>query len=61
MTLDDFRAESELFESDIVNCLDLESIVAARTTEGGTGGEAVRAQLALAKDALAADEAALSS
>ena len=61
LTLDDFRAESELFESDIVNCLDLESIVAARTTEGGTGGEAVRAQLALAKDALAADEAALSS
>ena len=33
--------------------------VAARTTEGGTGHAAVRAQLALAKDALAADEASL--
>ena len=59
LTLDDFRAESELFESDIVNCLDLESIVAARTTEGGTGHVAVAEQLAQAKAALEADEASL--
>ncbi|MFR1640140.1 MAG: argininosuccinate lyase, partial [Eggerthellaceae bacterium] len=59
LALDDFKAESELFEEDITASLDLESIVAARTTEGGTGHAAVRAQLALAKDALAADEAVL--
>ena len=60
LTLADFKAESDLFEEDITASLDLESIVAARTTEGGTGHAAVRAQLALAKDALAADEATLS-
>ena len=59
LTLADFKAESDLFEEDITASLDLESIVAARTTEGGTGHAAVRAQLALAKDALAADEASL--
>ena len=59
LTLADFKAESDLFEEDITASLDLESIVAARTTEGGTGHAAVRAQLALAKDALAADEAVL--
>ncbi|MDO4182138.1 MAG: argininosuccinate lyase [Coriobacteriia bacterium] len=45
LTLEDFKAESDLFEADIVNCLDLESIVAARTTFGGTGNAAVREQL----------------
>ncbi len=59
LTLDDFRAESELFESDIVGCLNLEDIVAARTTYGGTGHEAVRAQLGEACEALDRDEAAL--
>ena len=56
LSLADFKAESDLFEADIVESLDLESIVAARTTEGGTGGAAVAAQLGQAKDALAADE-----
>ena len=37
LTLADFKAESDLFEEDITASLDLESIVAARTTEGGTG------------------------
>ena len=46
LTLADFKAESDLFEEDITASLDLESIVAARTTEGGTGHAAVRAQLA---------------
>ena len=49
LTLDDFKAESDLFESDIVECLNLPAIVAARTTFGGTAPEAVRTQLAAAK------------
>ena len=55
LSLEDFKAECELFEADIVEQLDLASIVAARTTPGGTGHEAVRVQLAQAKAALAAD------
>ena len=56
LSLEDFKAECELFEADIVEQLDLASIVTARTTPGGTGHEAVRAQLAQAKASLAADE-----
>ena len=59
LALADFQAESDLFEADITSALDLDAIVAARTTEGGTGHAAVAEQLALAKQVLAADEAAL--
>ena len=57
LSLEDFKAESDLFEEDITKCLDLASIVAARTTFGGTGNSAVKEQLDQAKEALAADEA----
>lgn len=56
LALADFKAESELFEDDIVEQLDLEAIVAARTTYGGTGNEAVRIQLEEALALLASDE-----
>lgn len=59
LALDDFKAESDLFEADIVEALNLEAIVAARTTYGGTGHEAVRVQLAEAQAAYAADQARL--
>lgn len=59
LTLDDFKAESDLFESDIVNCLSLRDIVNARLTEGGTGHDAVAAQLSKVKEILADDEAKL--
>lgn len=59
LTLDDFKAESDLFEEDIVNQLDLESIVRARTTFGGTGHEAVKEQLRSAKAHLCKDSAQL--
>ena len=59
LALADFQAESDLFEADITSALDLDAIVAARTTEGGTGHAAVAEQLTLAKQVLAADEAAL--
>lgn len=59
LSLDDFQAESELFEQDITEALDLESIVAARTTFGGTGHSAVKEQMEQAKDVLNADKEAV--
>ena len=59
LTLDDFKAESDLFEADITGALDLEAIANARTTEGGTGHDAVVAQLALVEQALDADETSI--
>ena len=59
LSFDDFKAASPLFEEDIVKALDLPSIVAARTTEGGTGAAAVAHQMEKAKAALAADESLL--
>lgn len=59
LTLDDFKAQSPLFEADITQALDLASIVDARTTEGGTGASAVAVQLKRAIDEMAADEARL--
>lgn len=59
LSFDDFKAASPLFKEDIVKALDLPSIVAARTTEGGTGEAAVTQQMEKAKAALAADESLL--
>ena len=58
LSLEDFQAESELFEQDITEALDLESIVAARTTFGGTGHSAVKEQMKQAKILLNADKEA---
>lgn len=55
LSLEDFKAESDLFEADIASALNLHDIVAARTTYGGTGHEAVRLQLEEAKQAFDAD------
>ena len=59
LSFDDFKAASPLFKEDIVKALDLPSIVAARTTEGGTGEAAVTQQMEKAKAALVADESLL--
>lgn len=59
LPFEDFKAASPLFEEDIVKALDLPSIVAARTTEGGTGEAAVTQQMEKAKATLAADESLL--
>lgn len=59
LSFDDFKAASPLFEEDIVKALVLPSIVAARTTEGGTGEAAVTQQMEKAKAVLAADESLL--
>lgn len=57
LTLEDFKQASDLFEADITGALDLKSIAAARTTEGGTGNVAVEEQMRKAEAQLAADEA----
>ena len=59
LSTDELRSYSELFDDDAHEALDIDSIVRRRTTFGGTGHEAVRAQLTLATEALEADEAAL--
>ena len=57
LSLEDFRAQSDLFEQDITQTLDAVSIADARTTEGGTGRSVIRDQLVLVEEALARDEA----
>lgn len=59
LTLDDFKAESDLFEADITQALNLEAIVAARTTYGGTGNSVVADQLELGCARLAQEQEAL--
>lgn len=55
LSLDDLQAECDLFEADALRCLDLRSIVDARTSQGGTAPQAVAQQIAHATDALARD------
>ena len=59
LSLSDFKKASPLFEEDITKALDIPSIVAARTTEGGTGNSVVHRQLEQAKSILTQDEEAL--
>lgn len=59
LTLEDFKAESDLFEADITQALNLEAIVAARTTYGGTGNAAVADQLELGRTRLIQEKEAL--
>nr|WP_317285490.1 argininosuccinate lyase [uncultured Parolsenella sp.] len=55
LTTDELRSYSELFDDDAHEALDIDNIVRRRTTLGGTGHDAVRAQLAQARDVLAAE------
>ncbi|MBI5230918.1 MAG: argininosuccinate lyase [Coriobacteriales bacterium] len=57
LTAAEFAAHSSDFGPDALDAVDIEEVVARRTTEGGTAHESVAAQLRLAKDALTADEA----
>ena len=54
-----FQEASPLFERDITKALDIDGIVAARTTEGGTAPAAVAAQATKAEAAFAADAEAI--
>jgi argininosuccinate lyase len=57
LTLAELRAASPVFDEGALQALDLDQGVARRTSAGGTGHEAVRAQMAQASDALASDAA----
>ena len=57
LALADFQAESDVFEADIVEALDLRAIVDARTTYGGTATMAVQQQLDEARGRLQEDAA----
>jgi len=57
LTPAEFAAHATQFGVDVTHAVDIDQLVAKRVTVGGTGHEAVRAQLASASDALAADSA----
>ena len=59
LSLDDFRAESDLFEDDIVGCLDLKSIVDARDVIGGTSSHQVSHQMAMLSSQIQQDKASI--
>ncbi len=50
LSLDEFRAVSPLFNQDIFEALDLDTVVNRRTTSGGTATSSVRAQVAKLRD-----------
>lgn len=55
LSIEELKGASDLFEEDIVSALDIDAIVRARTTYGGTGHDAVKVQMEEAKAALEAD------
>ena len=57
LTVAELQAADPLFDEGAVDAVDIDQVVAKRTTQGGTGHEAVKAQLELAKQRLAADRA----
>ncbi len=60
LSLDELREHSCLFDEGALDALDIKRIVARRTTEGGTGNEAVEMQLAQAEETLESEKSALS-
>jgi argininosuccinate lyase len=61
LSLAELKAASPAFADDALEVVDIDKVVARRSTEGGTGHDAVRAQLVLAGDALADELAWLGS
>lgn len=56
LTVDELRGFSDLFDEGALEAVDIDKIVGRRLTEGGTGHEAVRAQMDKAARCLEADE-----
>ena len=54
LTLEEYKAASELFAEDIFEAISLEACVARRRSRGGTAPEQVRAQIAWVKERMAA-------
>lgn len=61
LPLETFKAASNLFESDIIGTLDIDGVVAARMTEGGTAPERVAEQMQQVIVRLEADQAAMNT
>jgi len=61
LSVQELQAASPAFGEDVLSAVDIDAIVARRVSEGGTGHDAVRAQLVLARDAIAATKAWLGS
>jgi argininosuccinate lyase len=61
LTAEQFAEHSEAFGPDVIDAVDIDKVVARRTTYGGTGHGAVVVQLGQVKDALTADEAWVAS
>lgn len=59
LPLEVFQQASDLFDADIVGALDLDAVVAARTTRGGTAPSAVAEQMQLVETGIKADSAAV--
>lgn len=57
LPIEELRAASDLFGDDIAGALDIDAIVAARTTRGGTAPSAVADQLSKVEAAIAGDSA----
>jgi argininosuccinate lyase len=52
LTLEELQATSAAFGDDALGAVDLDAVVSRRFIEGGTGHEAVKAQLVIARDAI---------
>jgi argininosuccinate lyase len=61
LTLEELRDASAAFGDDALDAVDPDAAVSRRNSEGGTGHQAVRAQLVLARDAITANGAWLAS
>ena len=57
MTMDEFKALSDLFEEDIYDAISPETCVKNRNSYGGTSYTQVDMQLKLAKEIMSAEEA----
>jgi argininosuccinate lyase len=61
LTLEDLRAVSDRFGDDALDVVDIDAVVARRTSEGGTGHDAVRTQIESMRAVLDADRSWLES
>ena len=52
LALDEYKAQSDVFDDDVYNAIDLETCVEMRNVEGGPSGKSVSAQLASVKSFL---------
>jgi len=57
LTAEEYAAHDPRFGSDVVDAVDIDSVVRRRTSAGGTGHDAVASQITAVRDALVADEA----